>query len=92
MMLFKKVLIASCAMVSFANAIAIKTECVVRDVNEVGNTASADPIYDLTSDAVSSLDTTSQLSRAFVCLDNSGNLNSMRMEFTDDSANSAFTS
>ena len=91
-MLFTKVLIASCAMVSIANAIAIKTECVVRDANEVGNTASSDPTYDLTSDAVTLLDTTSQLSRAFVCLDPSGNLNSMRMEFTDDSANSAFTS
>ena len=88
MMLFKKVLFASCAMVAIANAIAIKTECVVRDANEVGNTFSTDPTFDLTNDAVTLLDTTSQLSRAFVCLDPSGLLNSMRLEFTDDFASS----
>ena len=72
---------------NFVSAIAIKTECVLKDASEVGNTASTSTSFDQTSDAVALLDTTAQLSRAFICLDGNGNLNSLRMEFTDDASN-----
>ena len=63
-------------------AIPIKTECVIKGPL-VGNTSDATAtVFDETAFAVANLDTTSELTKAFACVDANGNLQNLRIGMT----------
>ena len=70
----KLVIAAAATAATMTAAIPIKTECIIKGTL-VGNTSDATATaFDQTAYAVSNLDTTSALTKAFACVDASGNL------------------